>query len=403
MTRRCSRSSMWISFSVSPSRRRETGIPVQEPTTALDVVLVDLLLDHRVGRRLALGELLLERGQLAVADLGDSLEVARALGRSASIRSVVDPLDLADPVESALLLGPARGEPSRRSFASASARSTGSGRRTTPCPSRRELDLELADRAVGLVELERQLSISIFSLRGGLVDQVDRLVGQLAVGDVAVGEHGRGDERGVARSGRRGAPRSVSFSPRRIAIVSPTLGSPTKTGWNRRSSAASFSMCLRYSSSVVAPTQRSSPRASIGFSRFAASTAPSAAPAPTIVCSSSMKRTIRPSAFATSGEHRLQPLLELAAVLRAREERADVERQDALVLQALGHVAGDDALREPLGDRRLADAGLADQDRVVLRAPREHLDHAADLVVAADHGIELPALRGLGEVAPVLA
>src|SRR5437763_1891636 len=35
-------------------------------------------------------------------------------------------------------------------------------------------------------------------------------------------------------------------------------------------------MCLRYSSSVVAPTARSSPRASIGLRRFAASTAPSA-------------------------------------------------------------------------------------------------------------------------------
>ena len=78
--------------------------------------------------------------------------------------------------------------------------------------------------------------------------------------------------------------------------MSATDGSPTNTGWNRRSSAASFSMCLRYSSSVVAPTARSSPRASIGFSMFAASTAPSAAPAPTIVCSSSMKRMISPAA-----------------------------------------------------------------------------------------------------------
>ena len=82
--------------------------------------------------------------------------------------------------------------------------------------------------------------------------------------------------------------------------MSATDGSPTKTGWNRRSSAASFSMCLRYSSSVVAPTQRSSPRASIGFSRFAASTAPSAAPAPTIVCSSSMNRISWPSALVIS-------------------------------------------------------------------------------------------------------
>ncbi len=82
--------------------------------------------------------------------------------------------------------------------------------------------------------------------------------------------------------------------------MSLTSGSSTNTGWKRRSRAASFSMCLRYSSSVVAPMQRSSPRASIGFSRSLAPTAPSAAPAPTIVCSSSMKRTIWPSEAWTS-------------------------------------------------------------------------------------------------------
>src|SRR2546422_668872 len=63
-----------------------------------------------------------------------------------------------------------------------------------------------------------------------------------------------------------------------MAIVSSTDGSPTKTGWKRRSSAASFSMCLRYSSSVVAPTTCSSPRANAGFSMLEASIAPSAAP-----------------------------------------------------------------------------------------------------------------------------
>ena len=51
-------------------------------------------------------------------------------------------------------------------------------------------------------------------------------------------------------------------------MVSSTVGSPTSTGWKRRSRAASFSMCLRYSSSVVAPIACSSPRASIGFSMF---------------------------------------------------------------------------------------------------------------------------------------
>ncbi len=82
--------------------------------------------------------------------------------------------------------------------------------------------------------------------------------------------------------------------------MSSTEGSPTKTGWKRRSSAASFSMEVRYSSSVVAPIRRSSPRASIGLIIWPASIAPSAAPAPTIVCSSSMKVMISPSASVIS-------------------------------------------------------------------------------------------------------
>ena len=101
-------------------------------------------------------------------------------------------------------------------------------------------------------------------------------------------------------------------------------------------------------------------------------------------------------------EHGLEPLLELAAVLRAGDHRADVERDHALVAQALGHVAFDDAPREPFDDRGLADAGLADEHGVVLRAARQHLDDPADLLVAADDRIDLALARGLGEVAAVL-
>ena len=101
-------------------------------------------------------------------------------------------------------------------------------------------------------------------------------------------------------------------------------------------------------------------------------------------------------------EHGLQPLLELTAVLGAGEERADVERPHALALEALGDVAGDDALGEPFDDRRLADAGLADEYRVVLRPAREHLDDAPDLLVAADDRVELSRLGESGQVAAVL-
>ena len=64
------------------------------------------------------------------------------------------------------------------------------------------------------------------------------------------------------------------------------------TSWNRRARAESFSMYLRYSSSVVAPMHWISPRARAGLSTFEASIAPSAPPAPTSVCSSSMNRIV---------------------------------------------------------------------------------------------------------------
>ena len=91
-----------------------------------------------------------------------------------------------------------------------------------------------------------------------------------------------------------------SLMPRKMEIVSSTDGSLTKIGWKRRANAASFSTCLRYSSSVVAPTQCNSPRAKAGLSRLEASIAPSALPAPTSVCISSMNKIMPPAAAVTS-------------------------------------------------------------------------------------------------------
>ena len=92
-------------------------------------------------------------------------------------------------------------------------------------------------------------------------------------------------------------------------------------------------------------------------------------------------------------ENRLQPVLELAAVFRAGDQRAEIKCDHPLATEGLRHVRLHDPHRQPLGDRRLAHARLADQHRIVLRPPREHLDHTANLSVAADHRIEL-ALTG---------
>ena len=77
-------------------------------------------------------------------------------------------------------------------------------------------------------------------------------------------------------------------------------GSSTMTVWKRRSNALSFSKYFWYSSRVVAPILRSSPRARAGFRMLAASMAPSPFPAPTSVWISSIKRMMFPSDFVTS-------------------------------------------------------------------------------------------------------
>ena len=58
----------------------------------------------------------------------------------------------------------------------------------------------------------------------------------------------------------------------------------------------------------------------------------------------------------------------------------------------------DDAPREAFDDGGLADAGLTDEDGVVLGAAGEDLDDAADLLVAADDGVEFALARQIGEV-----
>ena len=74
---------------------------------------------------------------------------------------------------------------------------------------------------------------------------------------------------------------------------------------------------------------------------------------------------------------------------------------DPFVFQALRHVSLHDAQGQPFGNGRLADARLADEHGVVLGAPREHLDDAADFLIAADHRIELALTGPLDQIDPV--
>ena len=101
-------------------------------------------------------------------------------------------------------------------------------------------------------------------------------------------------------------------------------------------------------------------------------------------------------------EHLLQALLEVTAVAGAGHQRAEVERVELLVLQRLGHLTVHDGLGQALDDGGLADAGLADQHRVVLGAPGQHLHDPLDFLLAADDRVELALQGGGGQVAAEL-
>ncbi len=116
-------------------------------------------------------------------------------------------------------------------------------------------------------------------------------------------------------------------------------------------------MYSRYSSSVVAPMQCSSPRASIGLSRLPASMAPSVLPAPTMVCSSSIKRMILPSLFLTSFSTPLSAPRTRRGTWRPRPAHPCPGEHGA-VLQIFRHIALDDALGQALSNGGFADTGL---------------------------------------------
>jgi hypothetical protein len=101
-------------------------------------------------------------------------------------------------------------------------------------------------------------------------------------------------------------------------------------------------------------------------------------------------------------EDLLQPLLEVTAVAAAGHQGAEVEGVELLVLERLGDRAADDVLGQALDDRRLADAGLPDENGVVLGAARQDLHDALDLLLAPDDRVELALARRLGEVAAEL-
>ena len=394
---------MWMSFSTSPSSSRDTGIPVHVDTTAAMSSSSTSSFTIGVSVRSS-------RSASSFSSSGRTpywISATRARfparsSRSASMRS--------SSIWRLMSATRCSDSFSRDQRAASSSRTRLRVRELALerlahalglVRHRGELDLELAHAPVGLVELDGRRVDLHAQARRRLVHEVDRLVGEEAVGDVAVGEHRRGDERGVA---------DLDAVVRLVALLQPAqdrdrVGNAGLADEHRLEAPLERRVLLDVLAVLV--ERRRADRAQLAARehrleevRGVDGTLRSARADDRVQLVDEEDDVA--GRVLDLREDRLEPLLELAAVLRPGEERADVERPHALALQPLGHVARDDPLREPLGDRRLPHAGLADEHRVVLRAPREDLHDAADLLVAADDGIELAGLGERGEIATVL-
>ncbi len=222
--------------------------------------------------------------------------------------------------------------------------------------------------------------------RRTLVDQVDGLVGQEAIGDVALGQHRRRSHRFVgdaqlvmALVARAHALENFNRFFNRRLFHQDRLETALQRGiafdvlaifiQRRRADALQFAARQRRLQDVGRIDRRSGRARADQHVHF----------------------VDEQDAVAVLDlfDHALEALFKLAAIHRARHQRAHVELQHALVEQRLRRIAVDDALRQPFDDGGLAHARLADQRRIVLGAAREDLDHALDFGLPPDHRIEL--------------
>ena len=264
---------------------------------------------------------------------------------------------------------------------------------------RLQLDLELLDAPLDLVDLDRHRVDLDPESRSRFVYQVDCLVGQEAVRDVAGREHRGGDDRRVLD------PHAVVHL---VALLQPAQDRDRVL--DRRLADVDrleppLERRVLFDVLAVLVERRRADRAQLAARQHRLQEIGGVNRALGGAGSDDRVQLVHEQDHSAFGllhllEDGLQTVLELAAVLRARDQRADVERHDAAVAQRVRHVARDDPLRQALDDRRLSDAGVADQHRVVLGPPGQDLDHPPDLLVAPDHGVELALLGQLGQVAP---
>ena len=105
---------------------------------------------------------------------------------------------------------------------------------------------------------------------------------------------------------------------------------------------------------------------------------------------------VRP--LAQLAEQRLEALLEIAPVLRARQQRAQIQRVDDAVSEQVRDLVIHDAFRQAFSDSCLTDTCLTYQKRVVLAPARENLRDTFDFILTSHQRIDPPLARQLIQI-----
>ena len=351
-------------------------------------------------------EFLLQTGQRGVGKLGRPAQVACALGLLYAVVGLLDfGLEGTDAVDIGLLLLPLglqSGLPGAQ-FGQLIFKLAESllGGVIVFLAQGLTLDFKLHDLAVRLIEF-CGLGVNLRTDHGaGLIDEIDGLVGKLTVRNVTAGEHNGLDQCGIAdthtmvhfKAFLQAAQDGDGVLDARL-VDHDGLEPALKGGILLDVLAVLINGCcadaVQFASGQHGLKQVARVHGAFGLAR---------ADNGMQLVDEEDDLSLTLFDFLQNG---LETFLELTAVLGTGDERTHIKSVELVSLEVLGYVALENTESQAFHNGRLANAGLTDEDGVVLGAAGQDADHAADFLVTADDRIELAVPGVLDEIPGIL-
>src|ERR1700722_495613 len=263
------------------------------------------------------------------------------------------------------------------------------------------LDFELHDAAFDFVNFSRQ-GIDFHAKPGGrFVDQVDRFIGEEALGDVTLGKHGRGEDGRIFNAHAvmnfvtlfQAAQDGDGVLYGRLADINRL-----EAAFQRRiffDVFAIFVQCGRADCAQLAACQSRLEHVGGVHGAFRRAGADQGVQLIN-------EKNYLAVGFGDFFEHGFQAVFEFAAIFGACNQSRKVQRDDTLRLQNFGDVTGDNSLSQAFDDSGFTHPGFYAQDRVVFRASGGNLEYATNFFVETDLRIQLASAGQVGQVAAIL-